>query len=43
MEIKIVIFLNYKNAEKKKDELYCLESEKWLKVQGNEYDIFYNA
>jgi hypothetical protein len=31
MDIKIGIVLNYKNAEKKKDELYCLNSEKWLK------------
>ena len=32
MDIKIGIVLNYKNAEKKKDELYCLNSEKWLKI-----------
>ena len=32
IELKIGIVLNYKNAEKKKDELYCLNSEKWLKI-----------
>ena len=34
MEIKIGIVLNYKNAEKKKDELYCLKSEKWLNANN---------
>ena len=39
MEIKIGIVLNYKNAEKKKDELYCLKSEKWLNSDLN-YDKY---
>ena len=31
IELKIGIVLNYKNAEKKKDELFCLDQFDWLK------------
>ena len=32
LELKIGIVLNYKNAEKKKDELYCVDKYPWLKM-----------
>jgi hypothetical protein len=32
LELKIGIVLNYKTAEKKKDELYCVHKYPWLKM-----------
>ena len=39
--LKIGIVLNYKTAEKKKDELYCVKSKEWLNILNNkEYNKY---
>ena len=32
LQLKIGIVLNYKKAEKKKDELYCINKHPWLAI-----------
>ena len=39
MELRIGIVLNYKNAEKKKDELYPVNSRYWLESAENHPEL----